>query len=279
MREIARGGDKMPDFTPLPVYGGVGPVHFNRFRAVFQKPNQASAATLADTFATSFPKFFNSKFATVEWGSRTFGSNPTLKFHGFLYKLGIDLGGPHHDWVEREWFDHRVGFTVQTLKREFIDFADDAKAGVGGALGSYASPLLPGGAAAQLAVHYNRMHFLAGRRSWRVGEGKIFDESPNALVVETIAVERFSANVFMAGDSVLGLEKAIPDIRIANLTNFINLSGLAALDSAKKGSLGWVSRGPVCFFMQKYNGYFGLFNSAEFQNAFQLYPTILPPKT
>ena len=83
----------MPDFTPLPVYGGVGPVHFNRFRAVFQKPNQASAATLADTFATSFPKFFNSKFATVERGSRTFGSNPTLKFHGFLYKLGIDLGG------------------------------------------------------------------------------------------------------------------------------------------------------------------------------------------
>jgi hypothetical protein len=261
----------MPDFTRLPVYDGEGPYHFNRFRAVFQKPDHVSAATLANRLVTHFPDYLNSKFASVEF-KQDFDSKPTLRFHGFKEILGLDIAKPHHDWVVREWCDTNVGFTAQTLKREFRDLAEDAEAFGGGLVAS-------GGVGAFVAVHYNRMHFLAGRRSWRVGEGGMFEESQDALVVETVAVERFSAKVFRTADAVLGLEKAIPEIWIANLTNFINSNGLAVLASAKKSSGSWVTRDPVCYFVQTYDNLFYLQGSMEFQRAYRLYPTILPPTT
>jgi hypothetical protein len=94
---------------------------------------------------------------------------------------------------------------VQTLKREFSDTKEDVETG--------SSPTsIPGlGPIVGLAAtHYNRMHFLAGRRAWRIDNGSVFGLSNDVMVLETAAVERFSAHVFNAADSVIGLEKRFP---------------------------------------------------------------------
>ena len=48
----------MADFTELPVYGGVGDWHFNRFRVAFKPPPQANKKFLGSEFAANFPKYF-----------------------------------------------------------------------------------------------------------------------------------------------------------------------------------------------------------------------------
>ena len=206
----------MADFAALPVYSGVGAYHVNRFRVAFEKPPFMSAAYLAHHFATKFPLYLNSKFATVEWGSRNFEGKPTMKFHGFKWLLGKDVAAPHHDWVVRQWYDPTIGFTAQTLKRQFVDAVDDTTA-------YYLERTVgwPSKAAADSAVDINRTHFLAGRRSWRISEGRVFGVSGDVFVIETVAFERFSCSAYNNADTFMGLEKSIPDIWIANLNSFV----------------------------------------------------------
>ena len=275
----------MPDFTELPVYSGVGPYHFNRYRVVFERPGGLSAATLAMDFTANFPLYLNSKFATVEWGSRHFNAKPTLKFHGYMRVLGIDIARPHHDWVVREWYDPNVGFTAQTLKREFFEAGADIPAAAGGAMpGVLMTPTALAAAlaateavvGAAAAVHYNRMHFLAGRRSWRLGDGNVFGVSGDVLVLETIAVERFSAQMYNVADRLLHMEKLIPDIWIANLSNFIYMRGLTPVKQQHPLSPQWQNRGPVDFLVRSFGDLNALSAYIEFQDAFGLFPTILP---
>lgn len=271
----------MPDFTLLPVYDGVGPFHFNRYRVVFEKPAATSAKALSNDYVSQFPNYFNSQYASVQWGSRNYLGKPTLKFHGYFRKLGVDVAQPHHDWVEREWCDPDVGFTAQTLKREFFDPVDDGEAAAGGSALGYRPSVVPyepvtGIAGAIAAVHYNRMHFLAGRRSWRMDEGIVFGETANTCVLETIAVEQFSARVFALSDAALGMEKFIPNIWIANLTNYVRMRGLVTLPSVKQNSSGWKNKTSVYFFVQNFPNLASLNANQEFQDAYPLYNTILP---
>ncbi len=155
-----------------------------------------------------------------------------------------------------------VGFREIVIEDEFQEaFSPEPAAGV---------------TAAIAAVYYNRMHFLAGRRSWRVDDGNIFGETTNAYVLETIAAERFSAHVFAVSDAVLGLEKFIPNIWIANLSNFIQMRGFVALPSAKQNSAGWRTKSAVCFFVESFPSLASLKASSEFQSALPLFPSILP---
>jgi len=270
----------MPDFTALPVQSGVGDYHFNRFRVAFNKPPGLSTAALAADFVTNFPLYLNSQFATVVWGTRTFNSKPTLRFHGFVKKLGIDLARPHTDWVVREWCDLNVGFTAQTLKREFLETSEDAAAAVGGGaggrmlpvLGPIVGPVVGAGA----AVHYNRMHFLAGRRSWRVDEGKAFGAAGDVFILETIAVERFSAEFYRIADSVAGMEEKIPDIWIANLNNFINKRALVRVSPPLHLKARWTKKYDVDYFRTSFKDLNALKAHPEFVDAYRLFPTILP---
>ena len=102
----------MGDFTVLPVWGGAGVRHFNRYRAVFKRPPNLSKQLLAQDFVASFSQYVFSKYARVEKTDRTYATMPTLHFHGYkmapvLSVLGpigrllpdIDVARPHSDWV------------------------------------------------------------------------------------------------------------------------------------------------------------------------------------
>jgi hypothetical protein len=220
----------MGDFTALPVDTGVGNYHFNRFRIVFKKPQNLTAQSLAQRFTLNFPLYFNSEFASVEEVSnRFFDGFEVLRFHGKVMLLHANLARPHSDWVALIGYHPSRGFLAQTLKREFLDLEEDVEAvGGGAALGAAAGAVRGGalvGAGAggilggTIGGHYNRMHFLAGRRSWVVADASEFGISGEGLVVlETAAVERFSAVPYeLMGDA---LESKVPLIWGALLRNF-----------------------------------------------------------
>lgn len=177
----------MADFTALPVYDGVGDWHFNRFRAVFQRP-RATKRFLANDFVANFPRYLTSQYAIVEKSDKTFDSKPTFHFHGYKMvsfpnpvalsgTVDVDIAAPHTDWVAKIDDNDNLGFTVQTVKREFGDPSEDrttmaATLGVALAV-PVAAVLFASGENDPTKI--NRMHFLAGRRSWRIDDGKNFE--------------------------------------------------------------------------------------------------------
>ena len=267
----------MGDFTALTVDTGVGDIHFNRFRIAFQPRAGIPPATLASDLIDNFPTYFDSQFATVKFGDHNHEGKFTLHFHGYAKVLGVDLAAPHSDWVVREWVDRNVGFTAQTLKREFSDAREDLETGVGPEL---ILPLIPivgllgtlaiGGG----AVHYNRMHFLAGRRSWRIGDGTVFGLSSDVNVLETVAVERFSAQAYNVGNSVIGLESKIPDIWIALLNNFVNKKGLTVVPQTLKPR--WKNKNRVDYLQLSFSEMAEMIAEPEYWDVYRLYPTIIP---
>jgi hypothetical protein len=271
----------MGDFTALTLDTGVGDIHLNRFRIAFQRPAGIPQATLASDLIDHFPTYLNSQFATVKFGDRKHEGKPTLHFHGYAKVLGIDLGAPHSDWVVQEWVDRNVGFTAQTLKREFSDVREDLEAGVGAGLlvnfipvvGPILGPvgsLLAGGGG---AVHYNRMHFLAGRRSWRISEGRILGLSDGVIVLETVAVERLSAQAYSVGNSVMSLESRVPDIWIAFLNNFVNKKGLTVVPQTLQPR--WKNKARVDYLQLSFRKLSQMLADPEYYDVYRLYPTIL----
>ena len=272
----------MADFTELPVYGGVGDWHFNRFRIAFEPPKSATKVTLYANLLAYFPTYINSDYATAKWGDVKYNGLKTVHFHGYAKYIGIDVGQPHTDWVAIVRLDPvAVGFTVQTLKREFLDVKEDGETtAAGGALVfvPVVGPMLglAGGAilGGTAGTHYNRMHFLAGRRAWRIDNGSVFGLSNNVMVLETVAVERFSAEVFNIADSVLALEKRLPNVWLAFLNNFVNQMGLKPVDQALKPR--WKKDSRAMHIELSLANQVGLMGDPEFLDAYKLYPHLLP---
>ena len=253
----------MADFIDLKVQFGVGPYHLNRFRVAFAPPAGVPAPILAADFIANFPTYFNSQFATVEFTSRPFNGRNTLRFHGFMKVLGIDLAGPHNDWVVQEWVGLGLGFTAQTLQREFAEMGDILAGGAGGIIGAAT----------------NQRHFLAGRRSWRLDNGVPFGLPASVLVLETAAIERFSARAYQLGDKLAGLETRIPSIWMANLTNFVQAKKLTVVPQPSPGvgwKLGSVSGQVGIDYVQiKADELRDLQTTAEYGKVIQLYPSII----
>jgi hypothetical protein len=274
----------MADFAALTIDSGVGNIHLNRFRIAFRPPAgvpaRIRAQTLASDLIDNFPAYFKSKFATVEFGNRSHQDKPTLKFHGYAKVAGIDLAEPHSDWVVRHWVDRNIGFTAQTLKREFFDAGEDGKVGGGGAgILLAAWPMIGIVAAAAMggaAAHFNRLHFLAGRRSWRIGEGTVFDPDlkDDVIILETAAVERFSSRAYSTADSVIGLQDKVPDIWIAFLNNFVNKQGLPIFVQMLKP--GWKRKNWVNYLQLSLESVAQLRASHEYGDIYKLYPTLDP---
>jgi hypothetical protein len=268
-RRIRGREGTLGDFTELPVQTGVGEYHINRFRVAFAPPPSCSGAALASDLIDNFPSYLKSPFATVEFGSRKHQGKDTLRFHGYARLLGFDVGFIHFDWVAREWVNRAIGFTAQTLKREFFEAGEDLGIGV---------PSMAGGLVGEIAgaagVHYNRMHFLAGRRSWRVGDGVLFGVSGNVLVLETVAVERFSATPFMVADAVIGLESKLPDVWAAMLCNFVDKRRLTSVRQPLKPR--WKNKGRVDYMTRSFPDFGAMAADPEYQDIYRLYPTIIP---
>jgi hypothetical protein len=284
----------MADFSELPLDTGVGDYHFNRFRIVFEPPKGKDAKALGQMLLANFPDYIKSDAAEAKWGDRKYEDYKTVHFHGFvrlpyynpvtnLPSISPDLAKPHSDWVAIEWIDPRTfSFTVQTLKREFVDLTEDAEAGGGGAaVGSVVGSLLPGvgpivGAivGADAGSDGNRMHFLAGRRAWRIGAGSVFGLSNSVIVLETVAVERLSAEPYKLADATIGIEKRVPDVWLPFLNNFVNQNGLRPVDQPIKPR--WKKDSRAMYIQLKFDSLTGLQGDPEFLDVNRLYMAILP---
>ncbi len=260
----------MADFVELPVQGGWGPYHFNRYRIVFDPPPAASKESLAADLINRFPFHFDSDFATVQTQSRTFGGKPTLKFHGYDKVCGLDIAQPHHDWVVKDPVDIRSGFTARTLRREFIDLPDDAEAGL-------PAVILGGPIAAAEAISVNRTHFLAGRRCWRLDTAAAFGLAGDQLVLETTAVERFSRPEYVIADAILGMEKLVPDIWCSLLWNFVLHKNVRAhhLPLRAGWTYGKVGYGMVQYVVRRKARLTDLLSDPEFQDAYSRFGTVI----
>ncbi|MPZ31310.1 MAG: hypothetical protein GEV13_09990 [Rhodospirillales bacterium] len=133
--------------------------------------------------------------------------------------------------------------------------------GLGGAL-------LSGGA----AVHVNRLHFLAGRRSWRIGEGAVFDPDlkDDAIILETAAVERFSSRAYSTADSVIDLQNKVPDICIAFLNNFVDKQGLPVFVQTLKP--GWKRKNWANYLQLPFESFAQLRAAREYADLIQALP-------
>jgi len=271
----------MAYFTELPVYEGVDDWHFNRFRIAFEAPEWVteeqgrgafSPPRLFTNLRDNFPTYINSAYATAKWGDKDHNGRRTIHFHGYAEYLGIDVGQPHTDWVAII-DSNAVSFTVQTLKREFWDTKEDLETSVG----ILAIPIVGAVVAVGSAIggaHYNRMHFLAGRRAWRIDNGSVFGLSNDVMVLETAAVERFSAHVFNMADSVIGLEKRLPNVWLSFLNNFVNQMGLKPVDQAPKPR--WKKDMGAMHIELPFTNQVNLMGDPEFVDANKLYLSLLP---
>jgi hypothetical protein len=282
----------MADFTALPVYGGAGDWHFNRYRVVFRRPPKATKQFLANDFVINFPQYLTSEYATVVRADKTFESQPTLHFHGYKMSaipsifLGLpgveyDIAKPHTDWVAKIDDNDNLGFTAQTLKREFRDLSEDGPTRAADVVVTVAVPLLSlladnGGENDPMEV--NRMHFLAGRRSWRLDDGKNFEVDGDVMVLETTAVERFSHKRYVQADSVLGLQASIPDIWTAMLNNFVRMKTLVRVPQPLRP--GWKNKDGFDYYVKSFANFESLAADAEFaqQKRLNLFKTLLPQK-
>ena len=122
------------------------------------------------------------------------------------------------------------------------------------------------------------MHFLAGRRSWRLDDGKNFEVDGDVMVLETTAVERFSHKRYVQADSVLGLQASIPDVWIAMLTNFARMNTLVRVPQPLRP--GWKNKDGVDYYVKSFANFESLVGDAEFaqQKRLNLFKTLLPQK-
>lgn len=270
----------MADFSIQEINDGVGDIRLNRFRIAFETP--PGHKLLAGDLIDQFPAWFRSKHAHVTFGDRSFEGKRTLRFHGYAKLLIFDDIAPEHDdWVFIEWADRTIGLTVQTLKREFFLAGDDIKTTAKAAAAVVFIPVIGQGlglagalGVGAVGVHYNRMHFLAGKRSWRIGAGDLFGMKGDVMVLETVAIERFAARPFMTVDAIAGLESKIADVWIAMLDNFVSLKGLRPVAQPLKP--GWQRRNRVDYVFHSFGSANALYANPEFQDVFKLYRTILP---
>ncbi|MEL6944839.1 MAG: hypothetical protein AAFO82_19450, partial [Bacteroidota bacterium] len=168
------------DFVELTIQDGTDEIHLNHFIAYFEYPLEDESIRFTSDFLKHFTKIFNPQnIATASFESEhKYKGNDTIRF-----KLGGEgstatdkmAGFCHSDWISIELTDDKKTFFARTLKREFNDVQEDYCM-------RFAFPLL------ESVVELNKQHFLAGRRSWKVG----FDEEMGKYYVETTAMERYS---------------------------------------------------------------------------------------
>ena len=226
--------------------------------------------------------FILSGFSKISGYAGTAGYLEKMGIPGMLLP-GIDIAKTHSDWVVKVDDNDNLGFTVQTLKREFRDLSEDVPTGAGTGAAAFVGSTIVNPVAVIIAaarsdnpIEVNRMHFLAGRRSWRLDDGKNFEVDGDVLVLETTAVERFSHKMYMQADPVLGMEDALPDVWIAMLNNFLRMNALVRVPQRRRP--GWQNRYDIDYYVNSFDSFESLASDAEFaqQRRLGLFKTLLP---
>jgi hypothetical protein len=228
---MTHGTLTMDDFIPIHINAGTGSYHANRFRICFRAKRAQDAqnpSALVSDFIENFPHYFNPDNAAhvIRVASRAYNGSPAMRFRLDMRTLFSSINIPdwHSDWVGTIWMDPMRGFAVQTLMRTFLDPLEDmAAAGL--------SPFFWWAEGNENLLAYNRMHFLAGRRSWIIQpinletSGKELSKKDSTahefiyspvMMLETAALERYSASLYkLASADEIGV--IIPSMKLSIL--------------------------------------------------------------
>jgi hypothetical protein len=189
--------------------------------------------------------------AVVRKGDRNYLGFDTLRFvvdqNAELFTppggVGIPLPDFHPDWVAVIKQREGIGFAVQTLQRYFFETGDIEAYAIEAAVEATAPEL------ASFIIGFNAYHFLAGRRSWRIGlvndelpGWKLNQQSRDArtgtattfvadpiLYLETAAIERSSKGLYALLEYdpgfVMNLRDYLSTIWITLLNNYVAIRG------------------------------------------------------
>ncbi|MEM7153276.1 MAG: hemopexin repeat-containing protein [Myxococcota bacterium] len=195
---------------------GSGEYHANRYRVYF-RPNQQgmTVADLNNEFMRSFTSIFNGSVSggttnvaeVTRRGDLSWEGEAPLQFTlDAVFADAIDVPDVRDDWVGITWKEAGRGFAAQTLQLEQSTGRQVGVAVMGITLGGLLGGI-PGAVLGTLVLdeadeELMLSHFLAGRRSWVIGDayddaaGEYLEEPPTAhgqvFYLETGAVERFS---------------------------------------------------------------------------------------
>jgi hypothetical protein len=173
--------DKEGTFTELLVTDGVGDYHINHFIGYGSflqqsKPEQLVAKKNQEFYRT-FAELFSQNVASAETGDYSFKGHATIefeiggKFGNWLQKVG---GFFHSDWVSMQMADDGESFYGSTLRRKWMFGLEEAAVFLSE---DWRNP-----------IEVNQHHFLAGRRSFKIG----YSKELSRLYIETAAFERSS---------------------------------------------------------------------------------------
>lgn len=196
--QFAPASEQKPEaFTELSaIFDGVGNYHTNHFVGYFNPPQGLKLKVKELT------QLFYENFCTIFSANNIASARPgdPLKFMGLdtvRFRIGGNLGDDfdkatglvHHDWVSMQ-MEKPAGETFYgtTLKREWME--DFELKTLSEAVGRYETKFALG------AIWINQHHFLAGRRSWRVGHNDDLD----AFYVETATFERNSNIIYQGAE-------------------------------------------------------------------------------
>ena len=208
------------DFAKTPE-GGVGPYHVNHFAGYFKLDGPTkSKVTIADFF-TNFAQIFSlDNVATATKAKYAFEKHRTIQF-----VLKSPFPDIHEDWVTLQQVAGTNSFFARTLMKGWTD-AEDVQVIIQlyawYKIAQGASPLpLPEPNVRELLL-INQRHFLAGRRSWSIE----YSPESNLYYIETVTLERYSHDVYMALEGVMGMRKSIVEIWTSQIANFASHYGL-----------------------------------------------------
>jgi hypothetical protein len=180
---------------------------------------------------------------------------------------------------------NRTGFTVQTLKRNYEDNDDKT---IRNAVGAIKWLSIAGGvpaigqltnALANLAVFINQHHFLSGRRAFRVDWGKEFDYTDDRVVFETVALERFTNQVFAKSTVAMGDDKTIiRRVWVGMLNRFAKVHGFTVINEAPRS--GWKVETGVHYIQQNvaYNQGAAIAAHPQYPNMSEEHTDLLPAR-
>jgi hypothetical protein len=212
----APASEQKPEpFTELSaIFDGVGEYHTNHFVGYFKPPLGVKYKL------TGLAQLFYDKFCSIFSANNIARADLGGKFKGLdtvCFEIGGNLGDAfnkatgfvHYDWVSMQMEKSEgKSFYGTTLRREWMEPVEIK------VLSSTAGMLAP--TFTLYAIRVNQHHFLAGRRSWRVGH----DDDLNVFYVETAAFERSSHDEYRVAEKTGRLREDVKKLWTHLVTNF-----------------------------------------------------------
>ncbi len=216
-----------------PIQDGVAEFHVNHFIGYFKLQNKPDLLNLNKSFLGSFAKIFNwhenEAWANSNYQTK-FQGNPIVKFTktaGIIHYLDL-----HNDWISLQFEEGSKSFFARTLKSKWFDFVDDTLPNL---LPPPYNMLLP-----PVLDDINKRHFLAGRRSWKIG----YITEKDIYYIETTAFERYSHDLYKTMETEMDLKETVRKIWIKLIENFADSFAIQLIEPDPEFLVGY-TRNPT----------------------------------